>query len=62
MRKIPKIKHLPPNCLNQNDNVEMIQPLVEELLLHLLCFRFWLPGGQAKNQIGPKFGPLGQVT
>jgi hypothetical protein len=42
-------------------NLEMIKPLVEELH-HFLCFRFWPPGGQAKNQIGPKFGLLGQVT
>jgi hypothetical protein len=27
----------------------MIQPLVQELQ-HFLCFRFWPPGGQAKNQ------------
>jgi hypothetical protein len=35
-------------------NLEMIQPLVQELAL--LCSRFWPPGGQAKNQTGPKFG------
>jgi hypothetical protein len=36
-------------------NLEMIQPLVQELQ-DFLCFRFWPPGGQAKNQIGPKLG------
>jgi hypothetical protein len=33
---------------------QMIQPLVQELY-HVL-FLFWPPGGQAKNQTGPKFG------
>jgi hypothetical protein len=33
-------------------NLEMIQPLVQEL------YQFFVlaPGGQAKNQTGPKFG------
>jgi hypothetical protein len=35
-------------------NLEMIQPFVQELW-HFLCFRFWPPGGQTKNQNGPKF-------
>jgi hypothetical protein len=33
-------------------NLEIIQPLV----LELYQFLFWPPGGQAKNQTGPKFG------
>jgi hypothetical protein len=36
-------------------NLEIIQPLVQELY-NFLCFRFWPPGGQTKNQTGPKFG------
>jgi hypothetical protein len=36
-------------------NLEMIQPLVQEFY-HFLRFRFWPPGGQTKNQTGPKFG------
>jgi hypothetical protein len=36
-------------------NLEMIQPLVQQLL-HFLCFRLWPPGGQTKNQTEPKFG------
>jgi hypothetical protein len=47
-------------CTNDK-NLEMIQPLVEELQ-NFLCFWFWPPGGQAKKQIGPKFGLGGQVT
>jgi hypothetical protein len=42
-------------------NLETIQPLVQELY-HCLCFQFWPPGGQAKNQIGPKLGLLGHMT
>jgi hypothetical protein len=42
-------------------NLEMIQPLVQELQ-HFLCFRFWPPGGQAKNQIGLKFGLYSHLT
>jgi hypothetical protein len=36
-------------------NLEIIQPLVQEFQ-HFMCFQFWPPGGQPKNQIGPKFG------
>jgi hypothetical protein len=36
-------------------NLEMIQTFVQELW-HFLCFRFWPPGGQTKNQTGPKLG------
>jgi hypothetical protein len=36
-------------------NLDMIKPLVQELQ-HFLRLRFWLPGGQTKNQIGPKSG------
>jgi hypothetical protein len=28
----------------------------------LFVLEFWLPGGQAKNQIGPKFGMRAQLT
>jgi hypothetical protein len=35
-------------------NLELIQPLLQELQ-HFLCFWFWPRGGQAKNLIGPKF-------
>jgi hypothetical protein len=35
-------------------NLEMIQPLVQNSIF----WGFWPPGGQTKNQIGPKFGLL----
>jgi hypothetical protein len=35
-------------------NLELIQPLLQELS-HFLCFWFWPPGGQAKDQTAPKF-------
>jgi hypothetical protein len=40
-----------------DNNLEMIQPLVQELY-HFLCIRFWPPGGQAKNQTGANL-PIG---
>jgi hypothetical protein len=42
-------------------NLEMIQPLVQELQ-HFMCLQFWPPGGQAKNQIGQKFGLYSHFT
>jgi hypothetical protein len=36
-------------------HLEMIQPLVKKKY-QFVCFWVWPPGGQAKNQIGPKFG------
>jgi hypothetical protein len=46
---------------NNDKNLEMIQPLVQELQ-HFLCFQFWPSGSQAKIQIGPKFGLYSHFT
>jgi hypothetical protein len=36
-------------------NLEIIQPISSGVIA-LFVFWFWPPGGQTKNQIGPKFG------
>jgi hypothetical protein len=41
--------------------LRMIQSFVQELL-HFLCFHFWPPGGQAKNQIGLNLSLVGHVA
>jgi hypothetical protein len=40
--------------ITYNKDVEMIQPLEQH--------HFWPPGGQSKNQVGPKFVLLDNLT
>jgi hypothetical protein len=56
LRKVGQIKNYVNNCYvmypcTYDKNLEMIQPLVQELYQFFL-----LPGGKAKNQTGPKSG------
>jgi hypothetical protein len=40
--------------INHDKNLQLIQPLLQELY-DFLCFWFWPPGGQAKDQTEPRF-------